>query len=356
MEEKVDSKNQNTDFLENSSFLRACKGLDTNFTPIWLMRQAGRYMKEYRDLRAKVSFIDLCKNSDLACEVTVTAAREIGVDAAIIFSDILLILQPMGFQIEYNEGVGPQIHNPIKEPRDVEAILDFDVNSELSYVFDAIGKVRSELKNTIPLIGFSGAPFTLASYLIEGGGSKNFVKTKRFMYREKNAWNRLMENFSKSLSNYLTGQIEAGAQALQIFDSWVGCLSRSDYREYVMPHMKTLLNSISKRVPVIHFGTGTSAFLEDMKEAGGDVIGLDFRVNLMDAWNRLGDIPVQGNLDPCVLFSDRDLIAKKAGEILEAVNMRPGYIFNLGHGVLPETPVDNVKFLVDFVHEWRVKN
>ena len=194
MQEKLNMGKEN---LENSSFLDACKGKQTNFTPIWLMRQAGRYMKEYRDLRAKVSFIDLCKNPDLACEVTVTAAKEIGVDAAIIFSDILLILQPMGFQITYDEGVGPQIHNPVKESKNVEAILDFDVKSELSYVFDAIKNVRSELNNTIPLIGFSGAPFTLASYLIEGGGSKNFVKTKQFMYRETNSWNKLMENFSK---------------------------------------------------------------------------------------------------------------------------------------------------------------
>ncbi|MED5578554.1 MAG: uroporphyrinogen decarboxylase [Nitrospinota bacterium] len=356
MEEKVDIKKEDSDILKESCFLTACKGLKTDFTPIWLMRQAGRYMKEYRDLRAKVPFIDLCKNSDLACEVTVTAARKIGVDAAIIFSDILLILQPMGFQIEYDEGLGPRIHNPIQEPKDVDSLLDFNVMSELFYVFDAIKKVRSELDKTIPLIGFSGAPFTLASYLIEGGGSKNFLKTKRFMYKEKNAWDRLMENFVKPLSGYLSSQIDAGAQALQIFDSWVGCLSRSDYREYVMPHMKSLLNSIGGRVPIIHFGTGTSVFLEDMKEAGGDVIGLDFRVDLMDAWNRLGKVSVQGNLDPCVLLSDRKLIAKKAGEILQAVNMHPGHIFNLGHGVLPETPEDNVKFLVDFVHEWRVRN
>ncbi|MBI3128628.1 MAG: uroporphyrinogen decarboxylase [Candidatus Tectomicrobia bacterium] len=334
-----------------SPFLRACRREPGAPTPIWLMRQAGRYMKEYRDLRERVPFKDLCRDPALAAEVTVTAARAIGADAAILFSDILLILEPMGMELEYSKGNGPVLANPVREGRDAERLREAEPGC-LPFVFEAVRQIRSALPAGMPLIGFSGAPFTLASYMIEGGGSREFTLTKGFMYRDPGAWRSLMERLVRALVPYLNGQIEAGAQAVQIFDSWVGALGPADYREFVLPHTRALIEGLRPGVPVIHFGTGTASLLEAMREAGGDVIGLDFRVELGEAWMRLGEVAVQGNLDPAVLLGDRDLIRRRAEAILRQAGGRPGHIFNLGHGVLPSTPVDNVRFLVDLVHTW----
>jgi uroporphyrinogen decarboxylase len=316
------------------------------------MRQAGRYMPEYRAVRAETSFLELCKTPSLAAEVTVTAAERLGVDAAIIFADILLILEPMGVDLEFAQGEGPVIHNPVREASDVDRLHELEDVSSLDFVNEAIRQTRRALRPDIPLIGFSGAPFTLASYLTEGGGSKNYVHTKRLMYNDRGAWHAMMSLIATSLVKYLNAQIAAGAQAVQLFDSWVGCLSPDDYREFVLPHTRQVIQNITPGVPLIHFGTGTAALLELMREAGGDVIGLDWRVRLDEGWQRVGhDVAVMGNLDPVVLFADREVLKAHAKRILNQADQRPGHIFNLGHGILPETPVDNVLALVEMVHE-----
>jgi len=316
------------------------------------MRQAGRYMREYREVREKTTFLELCKNPALAAEVTVTAVDRLGVDAAIIFADILLILEPLGIELEFAKGEGPVIHNPVRSPSDVDRLRELQDPGELDFVYEAIRQTRSALKPDIPLIGFCGAPFTLASYMTEGGGSKNYVHTKRLMYDDPGAWHAMMELVSRALVKYLNAQIEAGAQAVQLFDSWVGCLSPDDYREFVLPHTKSVISGVTKGVPVIHFGTGTATLLELMREAGGDVIGLDWRVRLDEGWRRVGhDVAVMGNLDPIVLFAKQDVLRAQAKKILEQAEGRPGHIFNLGHGILPETPVENVIALVEMVHE-----
>ena len=336
--------------LNNAPFLKACRREATPFTPIWLMRQAGRYMPEYRAVRARVSFLDLCKDSDAAAEVTVTAAERLGVDAAIIFADILLIVEPMGVGLEFSKGDGPVLHNPVRTPADVERLPDVDAPAAVSFVYDAVRKARAALK--VPLIGFSGAPFTLASYVIEGGGSRNYVHTKSLMYREPEAWHALMRRLAMAVTGYLNAQIAAGVHAVQLFDSWVGCLAPDDYRSFVLPHMRTLIADIAPGVPVIHFGTGTSGLLELMRAAGGDVIGLDWRIDLGEGWQRVGhDVGVQGNLDPVALFGPLTEIRDRAARILDTAGGRRGHIFNLGHGILPNTPVDSVVALVDMVHE-----
>ncbi len=341
--------------LKDSPFLKACRNEKVSHPPVWILRQAGRYMKEYRDVRSRVSFLELCKNSDLACEVAVTAQEKLGVDAAILFSDILLILEPMGVGLEYVKGDGPVIHRPIRTKEDIDSILEEDPKESLAFVMEAVKKTRSALKPNIPLIGFAGAPFTLASYAIEGGGSENYLKTKQLMYHEPEAWHLLMTKFTDATVKYLNAQADAGVQALQIFDSWVGALSPMDYQEYVFPHMKKLFSSLNKGVPSIHFGTGTGGLLELMKEAGGSVIGLDWRVEISEARNRLGKIPVQGNLDPLVLLSNPKTVKDKALKILDQNGSRAGHIFNLGHGVVPQTPVENVIALVNAVHEYTIK-
>jgi uroporphyrinogen decarboxylase len=348
--EEKQRENQ-TAALQNSPFMRACRREPVPYTPIWLMRQAGRYMSEYREVRARVGFLELCKTPDLAAEVTVTAAERLGVDAAIIFADILLILEPMGIDLEFTKGEGPTIHNPVRASSDVERLREVESVDALDYVFEAIKRTRRALPTGLPLIGFSGAPFTLASYMIEGGGSRNYVHTKSLMYEDSGAWHAMMSLITRALGRYLNAQIAAGAQAVQLFDSWVGCLSPEDYREYVLPHTRSVIRSIKPKVPVIHFGTGTATLLELMREAGGDVIGLDWRVDLRDAWQRLGDVAVMGNLDPVALFARQDFIRAQAGRILKQADGRAGHIFNLGHGILPETPVENVIALVDAVHE-----
>ncbi|MEM4407937.1 MAG: uroporphyrinogen decarboxylase, partial [Candidatus Caldarchaeum sp.] len=321
----------------------------------WIMRQAGRFLREYREVREKVPFSSLCKTPELAAEVTLMAVERLRVDAAIIFSDILLILEPLGISLDYSRGDGPVISTPLRSPESVGELKEFDAES-LAFVYDAIRIVRRALPPDKALIGFAGAPFTLASYAIEGGGSKNYLKTKSFMYFDPVAWHQLMEKLAVATAEYLNAQIAAGADAVQIFDSWVGCLSPDDYDEYVKPHMKRLFQMISRGVPVIHFGTGTSSLLPSMKEAGGDVIGLDWRINLDEAWKRLGfDVAVQGNLDPALLLAPQPVLRAQAGKIIDRAGGRAGHIFNLGHGVLPQTPVDNVLALVDFVHEYAPK-
>ena len=332
--------------------MRACRRESVPYTPIWLMRQAGRYMPEYREVRAKTTFLELCKTPSLAAEVTVTAAERLGVDAAIIFADILLILEPMGVELEFAEGEGPVIHNPVRRAADVERLREVEDVNALEFVYEAIRQTRRALKPDVPLIGFCGAPFTLASYLIEGGGSKNYVHTKQLMYDDAGAWHAMMSLIARALGSYLNAQIEAGAQAVQLFDSWVGCLSPDDYREFVLPHTRAVISNVTAGVPVIHFGTGTGALLELMREAGGDVIGLDWRVRLDDGWRRVGhEVAVMGNLDPVALFAKQEALRSQAKRILDQAGGHPGHVFNLGHGILPQTPVENVIALVDMVHE-----
>jgi uroporphyrinogen decarboxylase len=341
-----------TEALRNSPFMRACRREAAPYTPIWLMRQAGRYMKEYREVRARLSFLELCKTPALAAEVTVTAAERLKVDAAIIFADILLIIEPMGLKLEFNQGEGPVIHNPVRVAADVDRLREVEDVATLAFVFDAIRETRSALRPELPLIGFAGAPFTLASYIVEGGASKNYVQTKSLMYNDSGAWHAMMSLISRGLIKYLNAQIAAGAQAVQLFDSWVGALSPDDYREYVLPHTRNVIGGIEAGTPVIHFGTGTAALLELLREAGGDVIGLDWRVRLDEGWQRIGhDVGVMGNLDPVALFANQRSLRSQAKSILDQAAGRPGHIFNLGHGILPETPVENVIALVEMVHE-----
>lgn len=340
--------------LRESPFVKACHREPTSITPVWLMRQAGRYMPEYREVRAKVTFLELCKNVDLATEVTVTAAERLGVDAAILFADILLILEPLGFHLEFAKGEGPVIHNPIRAADDVDRVRPFTDMSPLAFVTDAVRSIRSALPAATPLIGFAGAPFTLACYAIEGGGSRHYERAKAFMYRDPGAWDALMERLADATALYLNAQANAGAQVLQIFDSWVGNLSPEDYRRFVLPQMKRLFAQLDPTIPVIHFGTDTSTLLELQRDAGGHVIGLDWRVNLASAWERLGSgVGVQGNLDPVLLFAPIPEIRRQTLRILDEAAGRPGHIFNLGHGILPHTPVDHVRALVDMVHEYR---
>jgi len=309
-------------------------------------------MREYREVREKTTFLELCKNPALAAEVTVTAVERLRVDAAIIFADILLILEPLGIELEFAKGEGPVIHNPVRRASDVDRLRELDDAGELHFVYEAIRQTRSALKPDIPLIGFCGAPFTLASYMTEGSGSKNYVHTKQLMYDDAGAWHAMMALISRALVKYLNAQIEAGAQAVQLFDSWVGCLSPDDYREFVLPHTKSVIENVTPGVPVLHFGTGTAALLELMREAGGDVIGLDWRVRLDEGWRRVGhDVAVMGNLDPVVLFAKRDVLRERTKQILDQAEGRAGHIFNLGHGILPETPVENVIALVEMVHD-----
>ena len=340
------------DPLRDSPFLRACRREPTDVTPVWLMRQAGRYMAEYRDVRAKVGFLELCKTPELACEVTVTAAERLKVDAAILFADILLILEPLGFDLEFAKGEGPVIHNPIRELTDVDRVRPLDDISPLNYVFEAVRQIREALPPALPLIGFAGAPFTLACYAIEGGSSRHYQVAKTFMYRDPGAWHALMALLVDGTIAYLNAQADAGAQVLQLFDSWVGNLSPNDYGRFVQPHMARLFRGLRPGVPTIHFGTDTGSLLELQRDAGGDVIGLDWRVELDRAWDRLGPgVAVQGNLDPVALFAPIAEVRRQVEAILSRAGGRPGHIFNLGHGILPLTPVDTVLALVDMIHE-----
>ena len=336
----------------DSPFLKACRRESTSVTPVWLMRQAGRYMEEYRQVRGQTTFLELCKNPQLCSEIMCTAVKRLGVDAAIIFSDLLPILEPMGMELEFSKGEGPVIYNPIRAPADVDRVLELEDIHSLDFVYETVRQTRADLPNDIPLIGFAGAPFTLASYTIEGGSSRNYLHTKTLMYRDEGAWRTLMERFVRAITRYLNAQISAGAQCVQLFDSWVGCLGPDDYRRYVLPHVAAIIGGITPGVPVINFATGNPALLPLLSEAGGAVIGVDWRVRLDEAWKTVGhDKAVQGNLDPLVLLAEQNEIRRRAKEVLSQAENRPGHIFNLGHGVVQQTPVENAIALVDMVHE-----
>jgi uroporphyrinogen decarboxylase len=334
-------------------FLRACRREPVDATPVWFMRQAGRYMASYRAVREKHTLLEICRQPELAVEVTLQPVREIGVDAAILFADILLPLEPMGAPFEFAAGEGPVIHKPVRTANDVEELRLFEPEEGLSHVLDAIRLLRRELEGKTPLIGFAGAPFTLASYLIEGGKSSHYARTKRLMYREPALWNALMYKLSEVVRRYLRAQVTAGAQAVQLFDSWIGALSPTDYREFIQPHVRHILADVmTTGVPVIHFGTGTASLLELQRDAGGTVIGVDWRTPLDQAIAKLGSgVAVQGNLDPLVLDAPRELLARRVDEVLAMGRAAAGHVFNLGHGILPETSPEAAKFVVEYVHE-----
>ena len=337
--------------MSNSRFLKACRREPVDATPVWFMRQAGRYMSEYRALRERHSLLEICRTPDLATEVTLQPIRRIEVDAAILFSDLLLPLEPMGLPFDFVKGEGPQIDRPISSSADIDALRIFDPREALSHVLEAVGQVKRELSGRVPLIGFAGAPFTLASYAIEGGHSSNFAKTKALMYGHPDAWHLLCDKFATVVADFLSAQIDAGVDAVQLFDSWAGALGPADYREFALPHSQRIFKAVEGRVPTIHFGTGTATTLDLLREAGGDVIGADWRIPIDTAWERIGfDRAVQGNLDPTLLLGPMQRMFAQTEDILERVNGRPGHIFNLGHGILPSTPVEHVQRLAQYVH------
>jgi uroporphyrinogen decarboxylase len=335
-----------------SRFVQACRSRPVDRTPVWFMRQAGRYMPEYRALRKQYSLIEICKQPAVAAEVTITAAEALGVDAAIIFADLLLPLEVMGLPFHFAAGEGPVIDRPVREKEDIGR-LRTDRASELGYVSQAVRLVAKHFEKRLPVIGFCGAPFTLASYMVEGGSSRNYVHTKKMMYSSPAAWDQLLGKLVAVAGEYAAEQVRAGADVIQIFDSWVGCLSVEDYRRYVLPRTTELVRSLQKSgAPIIYFGTETTALLPSMSETGAEVIGLDWRVPLDEGWRMLGQrSAVQGNLDPVLLFADWNELRSRARDILQRAAGRPGHIFNLGHGILPETPVENVKALAQFVQE-----
>ena len=337
----------------DSRFVRACRCEPVDVTPMWFMRQAGRYMAEYRAVRKRHSILEICKSPELAAEVTITAAERLGVDAAIIFADLLLPLEVMGLDFRFEAGEGPVIEQPLREAKDVKR-LRTDRAADLNYVAESVARVAKHFGSKLPVIGFCGAPFTLASYMIEGGGSRNYVHTKRLMYTEPKAWGDLMTKLVSVLAAYAAEQVRAGADVVQVFDSWVGCLSPEDFRHYVLPHSTALVKALQKtKVPVIYFGTDSATLLPAMKQTGAEVIGVDWRANLDDAWRSLEWAgAVQGNLDPVTLFADKKLLRERAHDVLRRAGGRPGHIFNLGHGILPETPVENVLALVEYVREF----
>lgn len=348
--------------LINDTFLKACRREPTDRTPIWLMRQAGRYLPQYRAIREGRGFLEMIKSPELAAELTLQPTRLFDLDAAIIVSDILPLLEGMGFQLTYEKGDGPAIHNPVRSAAAVQALRDDDAAQTMHYTLEAIRLVKRELNGRIPVIGFSGAPFTLASYAIEGGGSKDYRNTKLLMYREPQAWHALMERLTSQVTAYLVAQIEAGAEAVQIFDSWAGALAPNDYAEYVLPYVQRVVAGVraagseqaaASSIPIIYFGTGLSGMMAQLRHTEADVLGADWRINLDDAWAEIGPgFAIQGNLDPMALFAPWDELQRRAAAILDRAAGRPGHIFNLGHGILTETPVENVKRLVEFVHEY----
>ena len=339
----------------NSTFVRACKSQPVDRTPVWFMRQAGRYMPEYRAVRKQHSLLEICKKPALAAQVTIEAAEILGVDAAIIFADLLLPLEVMGLPFHFSAGEGPVIEKPVRTKEDV-ANLRTDRAAELGYVSEAVALVAKHFADRVPVIGFCGAPFTLASYMIEGGGSRNYVHAKKMMYNHPADWDGLMQKLVAVTTEYSAEQVRAGADAIQIFDSWVGCLSVEDYRRYVLPHVTSMVKKLQKtEVPIIYFGTDSATLLPAMKETGANVIGLDWRIPLDEGWERIDfEAAVQGNLDPVLLFAEWNEVKSRAEEILRRADGRPGHIFNLGHGILPETPVDTVKNLARFIQEYSV--
>ncbi len=341
----------------NSLMMRAVRREPVERTPVWLMRQAGRYMPEYRELRRNISFLDLCKNPELAAEVMLATVERIGVDAAIIFSDLLLILEPMGMRLEFAAAGGPVLDNPIRNADDVDRLLELETVEPLEFVMEVVRKTRAGLDPALPLVGFAGAPFTLAAYAIEGGSSRDYRLAKTLMYTDIGAWDALMGRLARAITLYLNAQIDAGVQLVQLFDSWAGCLGPDDYRRYVLPHSRSVIEGLRPGVPAIHFATGNPALLPLLGEAFGKkkrpaVVGVDWRVRLDDAWRAIGhDRAIQGNLDPAVLLTDPPEIRRRVNEILRQAAGRAGHVFNLGHGVLPQTPPENVVALVEAVHE-----
>ena len=339
--------------LKNDRFLRACRREPVDATPVWFMRQAGRYMPEYRAVRAHHSLLEICKRPDLAAEVTLQPVERLGVDAAILFADILLIVEPLGVGLEFVGGDGPSLRNPLTSAAEVDRLRRFDVPTELGFIAESVRAIVARLDGRVPLIGFAGGPFTVASYLVEGGHSNNFLATKRLMYGEPEVWHRLLALLATLTTEYLRLQIEAGADAIQLFDSWAGALAPEDYRRYVLPHARAILEPLAATgVPLIHFGTQTAALLSDMRRAGGSVIGVDWRIDLVDAWERVGtDVAVQGNLDPVALLAPWAVVSEAARALLRSVAGRRGHVFNLGHGILPQTPVEVAADLVALVHD-----
>lgn len=336
---------------QDSPFLKACRREPVPHTPVWFMRQAGRYQPEYRAIREQVSFLELCKTPELAAKVTILPVTQLGVDAAILFADILLILEPLGVGFHFEPDHGPKIEQPIRSAAQVDAIsTSVNPQESLDFVMQTIRTVRGDLPDSVPLIGFAGAPFTLASYAVEGGGSKTYAHTKRIMLQDSGAWNVLMEKLTLATADYLNAQIAQGVQAVQVFDSWVGALSADQYERFVEPHMTSLFASLDPSVPHIHFGTGNPDLYPLMRRAGGDVLGLDSKTDVARTWDLLGDVAVQGNLDSAALLCDRPTLLREADRVLGAVGGRPGHIFNLGHGMTPDMQVDQAKALVDHVH------
>jgi len=340
----------------NDRFLKACRREPVDATPVWFMRQAGRYMSDYRALRQRYSLLDICRSPELAVAVTLQPVNVIEVDAAILFSDLLIPFTPMGLHFDFIKGEGPAIAHPIRCAGDVDRLRQFDPREALSFVMEEIRILKSELVNRVPLIGFGGAPFTLAAYAIEGGPSTTYARTKEFMYAQPRAWHRLCERLAEMMSGYLAAQVDAGVQALQLFDSWAGALSRADYREFAQPHSSRILEAVRRLgVPVVHFGVGTAAILRDLADAGGDVIGVDWRLPLDEAWAIVGhDRALQGNLDPSLLLAPRERLFAAAEDVLRRAGGREGHVFNLGHGILPNTPLEHVQELAQRVHQFKL--
>ncbi|OEU60904.1 MAG: uroporphyrinogen decarboxylase [Desulfobacterales bacterium C00003104] len=334
-------------------FIRACFRQEVDRTPVWIMRQAGRYMPEYRAIRKKVDFLELCKTPELAAKVTIQPVDRLNVDAAILFSDILTLPEAMGIDLRFGEGMGPKLSPVIRSRSDIDKLKEIDPETSLSFVMETIRILRRELDGRVPLIGFSGSPFTLATYLVEGGSSKDFINLKSMMYREPDTAHALFEKLADAIAVYLNAQIEAGAQAVQLFDTWAGICSPSDFDSFVFPYVKNVVDRLRRDgVPVIYYCKGGSTLLDRMRNLNTDVIGVDWRIEIDDAWKAIGhDRAIQGNLDPCVLFMDQAGIKERVRDILERAGGRPGHIFNLGHGVLPATPVENVQALVEMVHD-----
>lgn len=338
--------------LSDSPYMRACRGEPAPYTPIWLNRQAGRYMPEYHRLKGNIPGLEWFTTPDLMAQATLDAQRILGVDAAILFADLLPLLVPLGLRLDYLPGTGPVLDNAIRTAKDVAALRALESTEQLAYTSDAIKIIRAELPPDIPLIGFAGAPFTLASYAIEGQGSSNYLRVKGFMYKEPAAWESLMRLLVQTITRYVQLQIKAGVQAVQIFDSWVGCLSCDDFATYVLPYTKSLFAAIGGEVPIIYFGTNNGHLIDAMYSAGASFMALDWRTPMNATWERLGCSGMQGNLDPAVLLSDWSVVQHRSQALLDDIAGKPGHIFNLGHGILPETPVDNVRRLVDFVHRY----
>ncbi len=341
----------------NDTFLKACRGEEIEYTPVWLMRQAGRYLAEYQSVRAKVDFLTLCKTPELAAKVTLQPVDILGVDAAILFSDILIPVEAMGLRLAFSDKQGPVLSEPIRNKSAVERLLIPDTEEDMPFTIETIKILRKELENKVPLIGFSGAPFTLATYMIEGGTSKNFLHTKKMMFQHSGIFSYLMEKLTVTVTSYLSAQIKAGAQAVQIFDTWAGILAPPDYKEFVLPYVKKAISELKKEgVPIIYFINDCAGILKEVKKSGADVIGVDWRINIGDAINRLGKkVVIQGNLDPCALFLPKEKLEEKIKDILWKGEAAKGHIFNLGHGILPETPVENVIAMVEAVHKYGKK-